>query len=256
MMRIPRRSWLPALLWLIVMPSLAAELPARLHWLQRAELGFQVSGVVERVAVLPGAVVAGGDVLVGLDGRMFRAEVAARQAELDRRKQTLDEARRELARVTELYDRMVIATLELDLARVAEASAEADWRAARARLQQARLNLEYSVLRAPFAGRVLNVAASPGQSIVSAMRSRPVVTVAGTERMLARAVVDAADLASLRDGQEVAVRVAGRNFAGQVHHRGLEPLPGTDPPRYALDVVFATSGALLRAGQAAGIVLP
>ena len=246
-----------ALLLAALVPVLeAAELPARLHWLQRAELGFQVSGVVGRVAVVPGAAVAGGDVLVGLDERMFLAEVAARQAELDRRKQALDEARRELARVTELYDRMVIATLELDLARVAEASAEADWRAARARLQQARLNLEYSVLRAPFPGRVLSVAASPGQSIVNTMRSRPVVTVAGTERMLARAGVDAADLASLRDGQEVTVRVAGRDFAGRVHHRGLEPLPGTDPPRYALDVVFDTNGVLLRAGQAAGVVLP
>lgn len=234
----------------------AAEYPASLHWQQRAELGFQVSGVIDQVPVTAGQVVNAGDVLLSLDDRAFKAPLAARQADLDRVQQALGEARRELDRVTELYDRMVIATTELEQAKLAEAMADAEVRAAQAKLEHARLNLEYATLRAPFAGRVVSLSAANGQSVVSSLQSVPMVVVAGTRRMLARAEVSFEVLEGLKDGQPAKVTVNGKTYQGKIIQRGLEPVAGDGTPRYALEVVFDTGGALLRAGQPASLVLP
>lgn len=240
-------------LWLLAGATAAETLDARLHWLQRVALGTPVSGVIAEVAAVPGQRVAEGRVLLRLDSRPLQARVSGLEAEQVARSDDRDEARRELARTQELYDRTLLADHDLTLAKIALASAEAALKTAEARLMQARWELAHSQVRAPFDAWVVRRNAEPGQTVISNLQAEPLVVVARAGTMLARAMVDAGRIATLEAGQTVGVSVAGRSYRGRLRHIALEP---ANDGRYAVDVQFDTGGQLLRAGLPARIELP
>jgi multidrug efflux system membrane fusion protein len=246
-------AWLLLAVVGIAAPLSAAELEAELQWARKVVLGTPVSGVVTAVRVSVGERVEAGQALVQLDDRVYRAQVAAREAELKRAANDRDEAQRELDRTQELYDRTLLADHDLTLAKIQRDATEAGYLSAQAALIRVRLELDYSTLRAPFAGRVLRRTVETGQIVVNALRTESLVVVVETEHMLARASVSAAQLKELEPGARVTVVVAGREHRGSVRGIGLEPV-ATD--RYAIDVVFATGDRLYRVGQPAKVRLP
>jgi membrane fusion protein, multidrug efflux system len=239
-------------------PAAAIELDAVLDWARRVELGTPVSGTVARVHVQAGDRVPRNQPLLELDQRPFVAHVERAQAELDKAVPLREEAARERGRAEELYDRGVLANHELDLALVADARAEAEHRAAQAALAQARLDLEYSTLRAPFDAWVVRREAEIGQAVVTRLQPMTLVVLAEAARMTARAHVAQETLAGLEAGQRLTVRVAGDEHEGRVTRLGLEPVTGWGADAlYALEVEIRLDPAeRLRAGQVATIVLP
>ena len=105
--------------------------------------------------------------LLRLDSRGFQAAVDGAEARLDRARPTLQEARREVERAQELYDLGVLSDHELQLTRIALSQADAEYRLGEAGLTQARLDLEYSALRAPFDGLVLETHVAAGETVVT-----------------------------------------------------------------------------------------
>ncbi len=240
-------------LWLLSSAVAAETLDARLQWLQRVALGTPVSGVIAEVAAVPGLRVQKGGVLLRLDTRPLQARVSGLEAERSARVADRDEARRERDRTQELYERTLLADHDLELAKIALASAEAAFKTTEARLTQARWELEHSQIRAPFDAWVVRRNAEPGQTVISNLQAKPLVVVARAGVMLARAEVDAGRVASLTPGQAVSVSVAGQSYRGRLQRIALEP---GDDGRYAVDVRFDTGGQLLRAGLPARIELP
>ena len=240
-------------LWLLSGAAAAETLDARLQWLQRVALGTPVSGVITEVTALPGQRVAKGGALLRLDPRPLQARVNGLEAERIARTDDRDEAHRELDRTQELYERTLLADHDLTLAKIALTSAEAALKTTEARLAQARWELEYSQIRAPFDAWVVRRNAEPGQTVISNLQAEPLVVVARAGVMLARTMVDAGRVSALKPGQTVTVSVAGKSYRGQLQHIGLEP---TADGRYPVDVQFDTGGQLLRAGLPARIELP
>ena len=255
--RFIRLLWL-GLALLMGGPTYAANVDATLQWARRVELSTPVSGVVAKVYVKGGDRVKANQPLVELDQRGFRAAVKGAEADVKRLGESRDEAHRELERSQQLYDRTLLSEHDLQLAKIANTTAEAKYEAARAVLTQARLDLQYSVVRAPFDALVLARPAQLGQTVVTRLQSVPLVTVVESGRMLAHAQVDEAGLAKLQQGQDVTVESAGHRFEGKVVQLGMEPVAGgTGTPRYAVDVVFSYPvGTILRAGQSATVSLP
>lgn len=243
---------------LIMADAVAAQqFDGTLHWARRVALSTPVSGVVERIPVQVGQRVQEGEGLLYLDQRGLKAEVNKAQAETARLKRVLDEARRELERAQELYDRTLLSDHDLELARIEQATAEARYAAARAALVDAKLALEYSVIRAPFPAVVLSIEAEKGQTVVSELEARPLVTVAESGRMAARISVPEEQLDSVTEGEEATVVIGGRQFSGRVARVGLEPVTETRPSGYPVDIVFDYDPAqgLLRAGRKAEVRL-
>lgn len=235
-------------------PAGAEEFTGRLDWVQRVMLSTLVSGTVTDVAVRPGQRVDKGAALVRLDSRGFEAAVSEAQARVVSLEEKNAEAQRELERAQELYDRTVLADRDLQLAVIAAAEVEADLRAAEARLVQARLDLEYSVVRAPFTALILDLPARLGQTVITTTESEPLVAIASADSMLARIEVPPAVLDRLQDGASVQVMVGARTYAGQVLHRGLEPSTASgDELRYPVDVSFQPGDDILRAGASARV---
>lgn len=261
-MRKLRPLFVPLLFWsniMLVPVAQAAESPATLTWARRVELGLQTSGTVASVPAVVGKHVRKGAMLVQLDLRGYKAAVMQRQAALDSARETRDEARRELERAHELYNRTVLSDHELTLAKIGNAKADASYRAAQAALVQAQLDLEHATVRAPFDALVIARHVDVGQAVVSQLRSTPVVVVAEAGRMLARTAVGEKELSALKLGQAVTLEVDGHTFQGKVLRIGLEPVAGSSAgsgPTYPVDIEFATAGRVLRAGQSATVSLP
>lgn len=139
------------------------------------ELGVLVSGVVERVDARVGQRVKAGELLLRLEAAPFQARVAAARARVAARRAALDQARRDLTRAEELYEQTLLSDYELASARRAELAARADLAEAEAALTEARLALARSRLRAPVAGRVVEVRSWPGQAVQNACAIQPLI---------------------------------------------------------------------------------
>ena len=148
-------------------PLWAADVAALLQWSQRVELSAPVSGVVQAVQVDVGDQVKKGQTLLSLDGTAYQAKVAENRAAISRYSAEMTETKRDLARTSELHERDVIASVELDQAKLRHARAQTLLAEAQARLKQSQKELDESVVRAPFDAVVVARSCSPGVKITS-----------------------------------------------------------------------------------------
>jgi len=141
----------------------------------KVELTTRVSGVVEAVLVKPGQHVKRGAVLLRLDKTVLQAHLEEASAAYARAQADEADAKRELGRAQELYDRTVSSTSELEAAQLRYARAQADLSAARARRVIAQKNLADAELKAPFGGTVSAVPGEPGTVVTADCQPKPLI---------------------------------------------------------------------------------
>ena len=203
------------LLVLCATSSVAAEVQGVLRWAGETDLSLPVSGVVDEVLVRPGQAVKQGQVMLKLDKRRVKARLRAAEARVARFKPGRDEAQRELERAEELFDRTVLSEVELQQAKIDFAEKNATLQEARAALVGARLDLEYSELKAPFDLIVLHVFSVKGQAVINALQPMPLISVT-RDRLLVSAPLPVAKLSGVDIGQQVTVTYDGKTVAGSV----------------------------------------
>lgn len=256
--RIVKRAFVISLIQLAFNQSIhAMDIQASLHWSKRVELGTPVSGVIKSVEVHSGDRVKLGDLLVKLDDRNYAAallKARAREKDLAEKRK---EAKRQLSRAQELYDRTVLSEHDLQTAKNNKVAADSEYETAKSELVTAELNLEYTSLRAPFDALVINRNAELGQTVVSQLKPVTLITVAAAGEMLARGHIEQSMLDGQLQGRPAEVVVAGVRYTGKIKYIGLEPVK-TDKQGiyYEIAVVFNTGQRILRAGQQVTIKLP
>jgi len=233
----------------------ATDIQATLEWSQRVELSTPISGTVQSVNVEVGDRVKKGQILLSLDDTFLQAKVDQNKSELTRLNAEAEECRRELDRVLELHERTVVATTELDQAKLSALRSESLIAEAKARLRQNQRVLDDAAIRAPFDAVVILRNAETGQSVVTGLQSPMLLTLAKSGEMIARAQLASAQLDQLKINQAVIVKVGGKNFTGKIKTLGLEPIETSDELVYLVEVVF-TCLETLRAGTPALLQLP
>ncbi|WP_183837866.1 efflux RND transporter periplasmic adaptor subunit [Rhizobium etli] len=128
------------------------ELPGRIAATRVSEVRARVSGILQERVFEQGSLVHQGDVLYRIDPALFRVRVASAEASLERARATQLNARQQLERQKSLRDRDVASGVEYDAAAVALAQADADVALAQAALDEAKINLGYTEVRAPITG--------------------------------------------------------------------------------------------------------
>ncbi|HEX2544719.1 MAG TPA: efflux RND transporter periplasmic adaptor subunit [Ramlibacter sp.] len=165
----------------VVQAQVAAwdEFSGRLEAVEQVEVRSRVSGAVHSVHFREGALVRAGDLLVTIDPAPYAADVERAQAQLAAAAARLANRRSEHERAERLWEENAIAGRELDERVDSLHEAEANVRAAQAALTSAQLNLGYTQVRAPIAGRIGKfevtagnlVAAGPGAPVLSSLVS-------------------------------------------------------------------------------------
>lgn len=133
----------------------------------RIDLTTRVSGVVDQVLVKTGQRVSKGTVLLRLDKTILQARFDEAAAEHARAQADEADAKRDLDRAQELFDRTVSSSSELEAATLRHARAQAALSAAAARRVIAQQNLKDADLKAPFDGVVSAVPGVPGTVVVA-----------------------------------------------------------------------------------------
>lgn len=144
------------------------ELPGRIAPTRIAEVRPRISGVVTERVFEQGSLVEAGEVLYRIDSASFEVQVASAEATLQRAEAVQLQARQQADRQQELRDRNVSSIQQLDNAVAMLAQADADVAAAKAGLAAAHLNLEYSSVKAPIAGRIGRAQITEGALVSSA----------------------------------------------------------------------------------------
>lgn len=159
-------------------------------------VGVLVAGRIDRYFVEEGETVGRGAPLVQLDDRDYRAAVAAIEARIASARANLSLAESDRARGRTLSRQGVISQQELDVLENKSAVAAAALRQLEAELAQAKINLEYTTLRAPADGVVLAKLKEVGEIAVPGgfAGSGDLIRLANLTDMRAEVDVNEADL--------------------------------------------------------------
>jgi len=136
----------------------------------------RVGGFIQRVGFVEGALVHQGDVLFVIDQRPYAAEVARAEAVLAQARTRNQLAGQEVERAQKLMATQAISREELDARTSGQAEGSAGVRAAEAAARVARLNLEWTVVRAPISGRVGRAEITPGNVVQAGPPSPSLLT--------------------------------------------------------------------------------
>ena len=131
-----------------------------------AEIRPRVTGHLEAIHYPEGGLVEKGQLLFTIDSREYRAAAAAAAADANRAEARVALANQDLKRAEQLIGERAISQGELDQRRMEAQQAEADVESARAHLAQASLNVGFTRITAPFAGRAGEAMVKPGNVVV------------------------------------------------------------------------------------------
>lgn len=141
----------------------------------------RVSGYVERIPAREGVEVNQGDLLFVIDPRPFRAELAQARANVQRAKTQVTLTRNEARRGVVLKAEKVITGEEYETRQANAAQAEADLKASEGALDIAELNLQFTEVRAPLAGRIGRSLVTVGDFVTGGTPSSTTLTTLVTE---------------------------------------------------------------------------
>jgi membrane fusion protein, multidrug efflux system len=125
-------------------------------------LRTRVDAAVDQVLVADGAAVKAGEILFKLDSRQTNAQLKGAQAQLAKDQAQLDQAKRDVARYTDLVARAATPVINLDNAKTAVASNEAAILGDQAAIDNLTVQLSWYTIAAPISGRVGTVAIKAG----------------------------------------------------------------------------------------------
>jgi RND family efflux transporter MFP subunit len=143
----------------------ATEYVATLKSLRSTAVQPQVDGQITQIEVVSGQRVARGAPLMQIDARRQEAAVSSQEAELAARQAAVAFARQQAQRARELFTAGAISQQEQEQTATALQTAEANFKALQAQVQQQQVQLRYFTVAAPTAGIVGDVPVRVGNVV-------------------------------------------------------------------------------------------
>jgi membrane fusion protein (multidrug efflux system) len=174
------------------------EVPGRLQAVRIAEVRARVDGVVERRLYAEGTDVRAGQPLFAIDPRPLRAQLSAAQATLARATATAANAEQDVNRYQGLVAQQAMSQQEYDAAIARLRTAQADVAQARAQVEAATLNLGYTTVNAPIAGRAGRAEVTEG-ALVSAGSATLLTRIEQVDPIFANFSQSSSELLAIRE---------------------------------------------------------
>ena len=237
------------------------------------QVGSQVSGTVQELYADFNSIVHKGQVIARLDPSLFQTQIDQQkanliraEADLERLKVSLDDAKVKLTRAQDLHARNLISQSDLETAQVAARSAEAQLRSqeaqvtqARASLGQSQVNLDHTIITAPIDGIVISRNVDVGQTVAASMQA-PILYLLAADlaKMQVVASIDEADVGRIRPDQVVKFRVDAyptEEFTGSVSQIRLEPVVVQNVVTYNTVIDVPNPQLKLKPGMTANVTI-
>jgi membrane fusion protein, multidrug efflux system len=235
----------------------------RLDGSANVDIRARVQGYVQEIAFNEGTLVKEGDLLVRIDSRPYEAALAQANAELAQAIASQQKADQEEQRQTQLFNKKIASEQDYNNSVQVNLAAKATVEAARAALDQAKLNLEFATITSPITGIVGRTDFSIGNFVAAGSTGAEITKVSTVDPIELRFgisekdyLADAEDISSLlakpldqRDEDFELIRAddkvhpyKGRLLASD---RAVDPNTGT----VRITAIFPNPGNILRPGQ-------
>lgn len=235
---------------------------------QDVEIRARVEGILEEVHFNEGTVVKAGDLLYTIDPKTLEANLDQAKGNLIQAEAALDKAERDVARLTPLWEKNAISRQMLDDALAAERSAKGSLNTAKAAVENTRIQLGYTEIRAPIDGIIGKTEVKSG-NLVGRGQSTLLTTISSVDPIHFRYSVSEQEYLAWRRQHpaDPEARAAASNVFelvlsdGTVHpergsvvfaDRNVDPTTGT----LLLEVAFRNPGNILRPGQFGRVRVP
>ncbi|MGH8230446.1 MAG: efflux RND transporter periplasmic adaptor subunit [Steroidobacteraceae bacterium] len=152
------------------------EFTGRFQAVESVEIRPRVSGYIDQVAFKEGGSVKRGDLLFVIDPRPYKADADHAAADVKRYQTALELAQIELNRVQRLRDSGAVSQEELDERKSTLAQAQANVAGAEATLESASLNLSFTRVTSPIAGRVGRAEVTRGNLVTGGANGATLLT--------------------------------------------------------------------------------
>jgi membrane fusion protein (multidrug efflux system) len=238
------------------------EFVGRVEALERVDIRARVTGFLRERTFTEGQVVQAGDMIFQIESEPFAAEVALRQAAIDKARAELHNAELQVARGRELIRTNAIPQSTLDQRIAEQQTAAAAVSGATADLQRAQIQLGYTQIVSPIAGRIGRASLTPGN--VVGPDSGVLTSVVRQDQMRVafpvtqRQILDFRRKAADKAVEQVQVRLKlsdGTVFdqVGKVNFLDVQTDKATDS--VLVQALFPNPQALLSDGQFVGVVV-
>lgn len=193
--------------------TITAELPGRTTASLEAEVRPQVNGIIQKRLFTEGSEVKEGDALYQIDPATYTAAYDSAVADQQKAEAAVPSAQAKVERYQELVNRSAVSKQDLDDANASLAQAHADVASAKAAVETARINLDYTTIRAPISGRVDKSALTPG-ALVTANQETALTTIRTLDPINVDVTQSSTNLLNLRQAIDAGrIKISGDNVS-------------------------------------------
>jgi len=234
----------------------SSEFVAQMEADLRVDLKARVSGFLIRRNFSAGDLVKKDQILFQIEPDQYQALLHMAEAELVSAQAQHDRATLNFNRVRDLYEKKTSTKSDFDTAKADFEVSEAQVMSARARQTQARLNLDYATIRAPFEGRISDTPYSEGSLLgpesgvlATVVSTDPILVVFGLSSRLMDAAGGPGGDTDL-DNWQTRLRLAPETYYPQIGRLVYtSPMVDTQTDTVKFKASFANPEGLLRPGQ-------
>ncbi|MCC7200382.1 MAG: efflux RND transporter periplasmic adaptor subunit [Gammaproteobacteria bacterium] len=187
-------------------------------------IGTPVSGIVAAVSVKWGEHVEQGATLFRLDDRDLRAELPLAAARVQEADAHLARAQYQSKLTDQLHAQHVLSEEQYRDRHFEVQIYQAALVAAKAEVERIRVEIDRRIVRAPVAGRVLQINTRPGEFAESGVPATPLMVVGDDVRLRVRVDIDENDAGRVEPGAQAIAVVRGRpELRTDLHFESIEP---------------------------------
>ncbi|MEX3977519.1 efflux RND transporter periplasmic adaptor subunit [Paraburkholderia sp. EG287A] len=226
----------------------------RMAAVEKVEIRPQVSGTIVSVNFQDGALVKQGETLFVIDPRPYQAAVDQAAAQLAAAQARTGYAQSDWERAQRLIGDNAIAKRDYDEKQNASREANANLKAAQAALEAAQINLGYTRIVAPVAGRVSRAEITVGNVVSAGASAAPLTTLVSVSPIYAEFDADEQTyldyISHMKNGSKVPVELGLANESGYSRTGTIESVDNR------LDTTSGTIRVRARFDNADGALVP
>jgi len=218
-------------------------------------VGTQVSGRVSKLYVDFNDKVEKGQLLLELDDALFIAQIEQSKGNVRNAEASVDLAKANEARVRSLFEQEYVSRQELDQSVQALKSAQAQLATSRAQLRRDQTNYDFSIIRSPVSGIVIDRQIDIGQTVAASFQTPTLIKIA---QDLSKMQIDTsfaeADIGNIKVGQVAKFSVdafPNLNFEGLVKQIRLNPVTTSNVVSYNVVISVDNPEQILLPGMTA-----